>query len=449
MADLNRRDALKLFAATTVALSATTSLNAQQIAENKSIKSRILIIGAGLAGISLAVRLRSELPNAKITLADKDEIFYYQPGFTLIAAGIYTADDVVFQKSDYIPDGIEWIKQNVISLSPSTNIVRFQDGTNHNYDYLVLATGVEYDFETIQGLKNEDVLNDTNISSVYLLNSSIKTNELMQKLANKGGVGLFCENKTPMKCSGVNKKVMMLSEDRARLANNRDKVSINLYIGGAKTFSSSVYAKVMEQMFEQRDINYKLNHQIIAVDKARNTAIFEHTMKYKENGQNKIATEQIEAKFDWLHVVPRQRAALMYKEAGLSVTNGDTDGNWISVNKETLQSTQFKNIFAIGDICGFPNGKTGASIRKMYPKLATNLINVIKGLEPSEKYDGYTACPLVTRYGKAVMVEFNWSGKPTPSMPCFSATRESYLNWFIKLNLFKPMVMQGMLRGLV
>ncbi|CUU68979.1 Uncharacterised protein [Campylobacter hyointestinalis subsp. hyointestinalis] len=58
MADLNRRDALKLFATTTVALSATTSLNAQQIAENKSIKSRILIIGAGLAGISLAARLR-------------------------------------------------------------------------------------------------------------------------------------------------------------------------------------------------------------------------------------------------------------------------------------------------------------------------------------------------------------------------------------------------------
>ncbi|ANE35745.1 putative oxidoreductase/sulfur reductase [Campylobacter iguaniorum] len=449
MSNLNRRDALKLFAATTVSIAATSQLSAKDIENNKDIKSKILIVGAGLGGISLAARLRSELPNASISIADKDETFYYQPGFTLIATGIYTSGDVAFNKADYIPDGVQWIKHNVISLSPTTNSVTFENNENYTYDYLVLATGVEYDFEAIDGLSLDDIVGDTNISSVYVMSSAVKTNDLMQKLADNGGKALFCEQKTAMKCSGANKKIMMLSEDRARLANNRDKVSINLYSGTSTTFSAPVYAKVMEQIFEQRDINYNLNHQIVAVDKARNTAIFEHSMKYKEDGQNKVATEQVEVKYDWLHVVPKQKASAMYKEAGLSVETGDTAGNWISVTKETLQSNKFKNIFAIGDICGVPMGKTGASIRKMYPVVARNLIDIIKGLEPSAKYDGYTACPLITKYGKAIMVEFNWSGKPAPAMPCFGATRESYINWFIKTKMFRSMIMQGMLRGLV
>ena len=80
--------------------------------------------------------------------------------------------------------------------------------------------------------------------------------------------------------------------------------------------------------------------------------------------------------------------------------------------------------------------------------LAQNLADVIKGREPSARYGGYTACPLLTKFGKAVMVEFNWTGKPEPTIACMGATRESYLNWAMKLYMMKPMVMQGMIRGL-
>ena len=113
-----------------------------------------------------------------------------------------------------------------------------------------------------------------------------------------------------------------------------------------------------------------------------------------------------------------------------------------------MQSTKYKNIFGIGDIVGTPLGKTGASVRKMYPLVTRNLANAIKGKELEASYRGYTACPFLTKYGKAIMVEFDWNGTAS-SMSCFGEARESYLSWAMKLYGFKTMIVSGMLKGLV
>ena len=101
MKGLQRRDALKLMGA--AGLAASMSGCSVTGGENDDINSKIVIMGAGLSGIALAAKLRRDMPNAKVILVDKDEKFYYQPGFTLIAVGIYEASDVVYEKADYIP----------------------------------------------------------------------------------------------------------------------------------------------------------------------------------------------------------------------------------------------------------------------------------------------------------------------------------------------------------
>ena len=381
MQSIDRRGALKILGAAGLAAAGVAGASKLNAGENADIRANILIIGGGLGGISLAAKLRRDMPNAELTVLDKDEYFYYQPGFTLIAAGHYLPEDITYEKSNLIPDGVKWIKQNAASIGPAANSVKLEDGSNLSY-------------------------------------------------------------------SGANKKVTLLTEDMARNLGNRDKLDISIYSGARTIFSAPVYAKMIEGMLEERDVKYFTSHQLVEVDKSANIAVFEHAMPYRENGENKLAKELVEVKFDYLHLVPRMKASKIYTDAGLSVEKGDAAGNWISLTRETLQHSKFKNIFAIGDVCGFPAGKTGASIRKMYPVLVQNLADVIKGREPSTRYGGYTACPLLTKFGKAVMVEFNWTGKPEPTIACMGATRESYLNWAMKLYMMKPMVMQGMIRGL-
>ena len=69
------------------------------------------------------------------------------------------------------------------------------------------------------------------------------------------------------------------------------------------------------------------------------------------------------------------------------------------VDKETLVHKTYPNIVSLGDVAGIPTSKTSAAIRKQVPIAAKNLISLMEGKEPAEKYDGYAACPIVTDYG--------------------------------------------------
>ncbi|RAX55325.1 hypothetical protein CCY99_01100 [Helicobacter sp. 16-1353] len=453
---MKRRNAIKLLGAGASLLLANGTLGnenpanlANENATNKTpesienSKANIAIMGAGLGGISLAAKLKRDLPNASISLFDADETFYYQPGFTLIGIGIYDKNDVIFEKAKYIPEGVKWVHSNVAKILPEENALVIENGEKVAYDYLVIASGVEYEFGSIEGLSASMVEDSSsNISSIYTLKGALKTNELMSDFAKNGGKAIFYDQKTAMKCSGANKKMLSMTEDRLRRAGNRQKGEVALYCGGGKLFGNPVYAASMGAIFTKRDIAFNLRHELIKID--GNTAIFKHWTPYKKNGETHKIEDFIEVKFDFLHLSPKQIGSKIIKEAGLS----SGEQGFLAVEKERLVSIKFKNIFGIGDICDFPAGKTGASIRKMYPLLSQNIIRSIRGEELLKGFDGYTACPFVTKYGKAIMVEFNWEGTAS-SLPCFGEVRESYLSWLIKLYGFKPMVMNGMLKGLV
>ncbi|MCC8143056.1 MAG: FAD-dependent oxidoreductase [Tannerellaceae bacterium] len=75
--------------------------NWEMKAYSSQVKGKIVIVGGGAAGISMAARLNRWLAKPDITLIDPSEKQYYQPGFTLIAAGIYQPGEV-------------WRKQEII-----------------------------------------------------------------------------------------------------------------------------------------------------------------------------------------------------------------------------------------------------------------------------------------------------------------------------------------------
>ena len=440
---LNRRDLLKIMAISTIAVGAGVSAPTQAKAAPTHAPN-IAIIGAGLGGISLSAKLVDDLPNAKITLFDADSTLYYQPGFTLIAAGIYQKSDTAYDKKDLIDSKVQWVKENVASVNPDSNTLVTTSGQEHSYDYLVIATGTTNMFEKYKGL-SEEYINDpkTNVTSIYTADGAVKAQGMLKKILKDGGKVIFAEPNTPIKCGGANKKVNFLLEDAATTQGARSKIDMLLCTGGGEMLSSPTHAKMIEQFFIERKMPYNKQHLLAEVDTERNIAYFDKLMPYTENGEKKVAKERIEKPYDYLIVIPPMKTADFITEAGLAITKGHTAGNWVDVDQYTLQHKRYENIFAIGDCAGIPKGKTGASIRKQYPVVAANIIAHLDKKPLEAKFSGYTACPLLTRYGKAVMVEFDYEGT-APSMPCFGATRESWLNWFVKVYLMKPMVMKGM-----
>ena len=371
---MNRRDLLKLMGISTIAVGAGVSAPTQAKAAPTHAPN-IAIIGAGLGGISLSAKLVDDLPNAKITLFDADSTLYYQPGFTLIAAGIYQKSDTTYDKKDLIDSKVQWVKENVASVNPDSNTLVTTSGQEHSYDYLVIATGTTNMFEKYKGL-SEEYINDpkTNVTSIYTADGAVKAQGMLKKILKDGGKVIFAEPNTPIKCGGANKKVNFLLEDAATTQGARSKIDMLLCTGGGEMLSSPTHAKMIEQFFIERKMPYNKQHLLAEVDTERNIAYFDKLMPYTENGEKKVAKERIEKPYDYLIVIPPMKTADFITEAGLAITKGHTAGNWVDVDQYTLQHKRYENIFAIGDCAGIPKGKTGASIRKQYPVVAANII---------------------------------------------------------------------------
>ena len=114
---------------------------------------------------------------------------------------------------------------------------------------------------------------------------------------------------------------------------------------------------------------------------------------------------------------------------------------WLEVDKYTLQHTRYPNVFGLGDINGTPKGKTAATVKLSAPVVVQNLIDVMKGQLPSQKFNGYTSCPLLIEEGKAMLVEFDYENNLTPTVPFVDPLKESYFAWFLEEMMLKPAYM--------
>ncbi|WP_433271993.1 hypothetical protein ACQPZF_14830 [Actinosynnema sp. CS-041913] len=105
-------------------------------------------------------------------------------------------------------------------------------------------------------------------------------------------------------------------------------------------------------------------------------------------------------------------------------------------------------MFALGDAGSTPNSKTGAAVRKQAPVLVENLLAVLAGNEPTASYDGYASCPITTGRRTLLLAEFDYSGRPRPSLPFVDTLRERTDHNLFKRRALPFLYWNLMLRGL-
>lgn len=451
---LSRRDALKIAGVASAALIANPTLaEAATVAKAASAaKGKIVIIGAGAAGISVAAKLTNELKEPDITIIDATEKHLYQPAFTLIAGDVVANDYPVAKNADYMPKGVKWIKETATAIDPDAKKVTTDKGNAIAYDYLIVAVGIELQYEAIEGL-SRDKIGKNGVASIYFHDGAIAAKAQLKELAkeskNRKVTALFHESPTPIKCGGAPKKIMFLTEDYIRNKDGkRDNLDARLVTPGGGFFGVKIYNDAIKAVIERKGIKAELKHRLVKVDTDAKVATFvkKEEVMDADLGINVTKDVKVEKSFDFLHITPHQTgASIISKNPKFANPTG-----FMKVNPDTLQSSDYPNIFGIGDIVGTPFGKTGGSVRKQYGVVAQNLIDVMEGKAPSAKYNGYTVCPLITGYGSIMMLEFGYKidGKDTvlPSAP-LDPTQERWLWWLLKVYGLKPMYFSGMLRG--
>jgi sulfide:quinone oxidoreductase len=413
-------------------IGATSSAHAAKV----KTSARILILGAGAAGTALANRLADRLDGAQVTLVDPRQDHYYQPGFTLIAAGLKPSGYSVTRTSDWLPRSVDWIAEAAAEIDPVSKTVTTSGGKTLAYDYLVVATGIELDYGAIEGM-SLDLIGSNGIGSVYAgPEHAARTWAAMDAFTDKGGVGLFTRPATEMKCAGAPLKYTFLTDDHARRKGTRGKLDITYAAHSGALFSVPIVNEKVRMLYQDRGFNVTYNHVMTAIDPGRKVATFD-----TPDGKTEIG-------FDFTNVIPPMRAHDVVRNSPLSWKTGKwVQQGWVEVDKYTLRHARFDDVFAVGDVAGVPKGKTAASVKWQVPVVEDHLVAQIEGREGTELYNGYTSCPLITRIGRAMLVEFDYDNNLTPSFPgVIAPLEELWISWLMKEVALKA-TYNAMLRG--
>lgn len=393
--------------------------------------ARIVIAGSGLGGLAIANRLSRELDGAKITIIDRKEIHNYQPGYTLVATGIWPVGKVSDRNADLVPAGVEWVREMVAEFDPEANAVVTDSGKRIEYDYLVVATGLHLDFAQIEGM-DVAAIGTNGLGCVYPSPEAAQATWMaMDRFRQQGGHALMTLPATPLKCAGAPLKMTFMIADRLKQAGTRAASTIDFHSALGNIFSVPRINEEVLRRWAELDIPVTFNSKLVAVDIGSRRA----TVTSPEG-------ERTEIDYDFIHVVPPMRAPDSVKNSPLSWKEGGfAAGGWLEVDPKTLRHRRFPNVFGIGDINGTAKGKTAATVKKSAPLVAQHLIEVIAGREPSLVFDGYTSCPLLLREGSALLIEFDYENNLTPSLPMIDPLQDSYFAWVMKYRLLKPAYM--------
>src|SRR5215212_6600273 len=111
-----------------------------------SPQQRVIVVGGGFAGLTLIQHLRDAPIN--IVLIDRSNHHLFQPLLYQVATAALAPDEIAEPTRSILRDArnVTVRLDEVIGVDPAHRLVLLREGGTLGYDYLVLATGVEYDY---------------------------------------------------------------------------------------------------------------------------------------------------------------------------------------------------------------------------------------------------------------------------------------------------------------
>lgn len=413
-------------------------------------KYQILVIGGGTAGITVAAQLLRKQPELKVGIIEPSEKHYYQPAWTLVGAGTFKFKDTEREEKDLIPKGATWIKFRAEEIDADNNLVTIGNGVQIEYEILIVATGVQYNWNIIPGLA--EGIGKHSITSNYDKRYTRYTWESLQ--AFQGGNALFTQPHTPIKCGGAPQKIMYMAEHYLRKQGKRENANVIFATPGTVIFGTQPFKDALEKIVKDRNIHTFFYHKLVELRIDAKEAVYEVTNQEHVPDPSDVINQKLGVRvegdgrvvipFNFLHTAPPQSAPDFVKNSPLS--RQEDPYGFVAVDKYTLQHLHYKNVFSLGDVAGTPNAKTGAAVRKQAPVLVENLLAYMKDQRSGAQYHGYSSCPIVTGYGKMLLAEFDYENKAAPSLP-IDTSKPRWDMWILKKYILPWFYWNRMLKG--
>lgn len=381
------------------------------------MQKRLLVLGAGTAGTMIVNRLRRQLDPSEwdITVVDPHEVHTYQPGFLFLPFGTYTADQITRPRRPSLSKGVSFVVGEVDRVDASANKVSLVDGTTLGYDYLIIASGTTPRPDQTPGMLGVEWRRS--IFDFYTMDGAKALAEAL-KTFDHGRLVVHITD-MPIKCPVAPLEFTFLAEAWLREHGLRDLVEVVYVTPLPDAFTKPVASAALGHLLNERKIALETDFMIERIDVEKKAL---------------VSYDEREVPFDLLVTVPLNMGADFVARSGL----GD-DLNYVPVDKHTMQSKKYQNMFAIGDASDIPASKAGSVAHFAVEIFTENFLELIAGKPMTGSFDGHANCFIESGHGKALLIDFNYDTEPltgtypVPLVGPMSLLKETRANHFGKL----------------
>ncbi len=323
----SRRDFIKLVG-TAGAASVLGCLGLPALARAKT-GGRVIVVGGGFGGATCANYIRRYDAGIQVMLIEQRERYITCPFSNTVLAGLNNMDFITHSYDSLAEKrGVELVHDTVIAIDPPAKKVALKGGKSFGYDRLVIAPGIGFRWDEIEGLSEA-------VSEVVPHAWQAGEHTLLlrdQLLAMRpGGVFIIVVPPKPFRAHPAPYERASLVA--YYLTENKPKSKILILDAGERSTELALFEEGWQRLYPGMIewVAGTKGGRIVRVDT-------KERMLYAQSGQT--------YKGDVINLIPPQQAGVLMQTAGLANARG-----WCTVDQQTFESVQQKEIHVLGDAC--------------------------------------------------------------------------------------------------
>ena len=291
----------------------------------KNVTARIVVVGGGIAGATFSRFLKRYIPSLEIILVEPNPIFTACPFSNLVIAGQRELSQQQFTYQFIEAEGINVLYERAFNIDIDTQAVLLQDGRKLQYDKLVVAPGISFQWNAIRGYDKK-----ASQTLPHAWQAGDQTTLLRQQIneMRDGGLIVIGVPPNPFRCPpGPYERASLIAyylreykpKSKLLILDSKDNFSKkSLFLDAWKT----LYGETIEW------VGASAGGNIVEV----------------ESDSRTVRTDFDTFHPDVANIIPPQLAGTIAQKTGLA-----DDSGWCPIDPLTFESRIHKNIHVLGD----------------------------------------------------------------------------------------------------
>lgn len=323
--------------------------------------ARVVVAGGGFGGLNAGRTLKRLAPELAVQLIERNARYTSCPGSNQVLAGLRPAEDLTHDFTTRTREqGIDILRGEIIGVDARLRQVKLGDGTLIPYDRLVMAPGIDFRWDSIEGY---DEPASHTIPHAWKAGTQTALLSRQLRAMRDGGTVVITVPDNPYRCPPGPYERASLIAHFLKHHNPRAK----LLILDAKTrFSKQPAFMQAWQALYPGMIEWLSSEHEGKID-------------YIDSQSRIVHTEFNTYPADVLNVIPPQQAGQLAQLAGLTDATG-----WCPVDPLSFESTLVPGIHVIGDACtASPMPKSAFSAQSQASICAAAIVALLKNDAPA------------------------------------------------------------------